>query len=121
MEIAPKNVLGDQLESCCSAPVTGFYRNGFCQTGEDDIGTHIACAEMTEEFLNFTKSRGNDLSTPIPMYNFPGLKPGDCWCLCILRWKEAYEAGVAPKLNLKATNIKALNFIDLEVLKEFEL
>jgi uncharacterized protein (DUF2237 family) len=115
-EVTPTNIYGEPLSSCCMSPLTGFYRNGKCQTGEDDAGTHIACAVLTKDFLDFTKSKGNDLSTPIPAYNFPGLKPGDKWCLCILRWKEALEAGVAPKLDINATNIKALEFVSFETL-----
>lgn len=109
-EEKPKNVYGDPLKTCCTSPMTGFYRNGKCQTGTDDRGTHITCAILTQEFLDFTKNKGNDLSTPNLAYNFPGLKAGDKWCLCILRWKEAHEAGFAPKLDLKATNIKALDY-----------
>jgi hypothetical protein len=99
--------------------MTGYYRNGFCQTGSDDRGTHVVCAEMTEEFLSYTKSKGNDLSTPIPAYNFPGLKPGDRWCLCIIRWLEAEKAGVAPKINLKSTNKKALEYTNLKMLEKY--
>lgn len=97
--------------------MTGFYRDGTCNTGPDDFGTHVVCAEMTADFLAFTKSKGNDLSTPRPAYNFPGLKPGDGWCLCALRWKEAYEAGVAPPVRLASTHKKALEFIELDVLQ----
>ncbi len=98
--------------------MTGFYRDGVCNTGPQDHGTHVVCAVMTEEFLQFTKSRGNDLSTPIPMYRFPGLKPGDGWCLCALRWKEAYDAGHAPPVILEATHEKALNYIEMDTLLE---
>lgn len=118
-ETSPTNIYGNPLQSCCTDPMTGFYRNGLCQTGSDDRGTHIVCAVLTKEFLDFTKSRGNDLSTPIPAYDFPGLKPGDKWCLCILRWKEAYDARVAPKLDLKATNSKALEYVSMEVLSSY--
>jgi len=118
---ATKNVLGTNLQSCCTDPVTGFYRNGFCQTGPEDYGTHVVCAEMTQAFLDFTKSRGNDLCTAIPAYNFPGLKPGDKWCLCALRWKEAYLAGFAPPVILAGTHEKALQYVDLEILKANEL
>ena len=116
-----KNVLGTKLKSCCTDPMTGFYRDGYCKTGAEDYGTHVVCAEMTEAFLTFTKSRGNDLSTPIPAYQFPGLKPGDKWCLCALRWKEAYEAGVAPPVVLERTHKKALEFIAIDALKAHEL
>lgn len=114
-----KNVLGGELESCSTQPMTGFYRDGCCNTGREDAGLHLVCAEMTDEFLDFSKSRGNDLSTPMPQYDFPGLVAGDRWCLCVLRWKEAYETGMAPLVNLKATHISALEFVDLEVLKEY--
>lgn len=116
-----KNVLGEPLQSCCTDPMTGFYRDGVCNTGPDDFGTHVVCAEMTAEFLSFTKSKGNDLSTPRPEYRFPGLKPGDGWCLCALRWKEAYEAGVAPPVRLASTHEKALEFVDLKVLKAHQV
>jgi uncharacterized protein len=111
-----KNVLGTQLKKCCDSPKTGFYRD--CHTGPQDHGTHVACAKVTKEFLEFTKTRGNDLMTPKPEWNFPGLKPGDKWCLCALRWLEAKKAGVAPELDLEATHEKMLEFADLKVLKE---
>jgi uncharacterized protein (DUF2237 family) len=117
--MAARNVLGGELESCSTQPMTGFYRDGCCNTGRDDAGLHLVCAEMTDEFLAFSKSRGNDLSTPMPHYDFPGLAAGDRWCLCVLRWKEAYEAGMAPLVNLRATHISTLEFVDLEVLKEY--
>lgn len=112
------NVFGQPLELCCENPKTGFYRDGFCNTGSIDLGTHVVCAEMTKEFLDYTKSKGNDLSTPNPIYDFPGLKPGDCWCLCALRWKEAYEAGVAPNVKLEATHDKALEYLTMNQLIE---
>ena len=112
------NVLGTPLECCCLRPLTGFYRDGFCNTGPDDHGLHIVCVQVTQDFLEFSKSRGNDLSTPHEDWGFPGLQPGDQWCLCALRWKEAYDAGVAPKIILEATNIKALDYVDLEILKK---
>ena len=112
------NVFGQPLELCCDNPKTGFYRDGFCNTGSIDLGTHVVCAEMTKEFLDYTKSKGNDLSTPNPIYDFPGLKPGDCWCLCALRWKEAYEAGVAPNVKLEATHDKALEYLTMDQLIE---
>lgn len=120
VEKQPLNVFNEPLQACCTDPMTGYYRNGFCQTGADDRGTHVVCAEMTAEFLAFTKSKGNDLSTPILAYNFPGLKPGDGWCLCILRWLEAEKAGVAPKINLKATNKKALEYTTLQLLEQYK-
>ena len=112
------NVFGQPLELCCDNPKTGFYRDGFCNTGSIDLGTHVVCAEMTKEFLDYTKSKGNDLSTPNPIYDFPGLKPGDCWCLCALRWKEAFEAGVAPNVKLEATHDKALEYLTMNQLIE---
>lgn len=113
----PKNVLGEPLRSCSTEPTTGFYRTGRCETGPDDTGRHVVCAEMTEAFLEFTKARGNDLSSPRPAMNFPGLKPGDRWCLCAARWKEALEAGVAPPVVLAATHQNALHGLDLTDLK----
>jgi uncharacterized protein (DUF2237 family) len=118
MSIAPLNVLGTALQKCCDSPKTGFYRDGFCHTGAEDRGTHVACATLTQEFLAFTKSRGNDLITPKPEWNFPGLKPGDKWCLCALRWIEAKKAGVAPPLDLAATHQKMLEFTSLKELKK---
>jgi len=114
-----KNVLGTPLQLCSALPRTGFYRNGFCQTGPDDRGTHTVCAVVTEDFLEFTLQRGNDLITPRPDYNFPGLNPGDRWCLCALRWEEARLAGVAPPLILDATHEKTLELIDRGVLERY--
>ncbi|MGY6744122.1 MAG: DUF2237 family protein [Cecembia sp.] len=114
-----KNVFGENLISCSTAPMTGFYRNGCCETGEDDLGTHTVCAVMTKEFLEFSLSRGNDLLTPRPEYLFPGLKPGDRWCLCASRWVEAYRAGSAPKVILEATHEKTLQYVPLEELVKF--
>jgi uncharacterized protein (DUF2237 family) len=114
-----KNVLGNDLESCSTNPLTGFYRDGCCNTGASDEGMHTVCAEVNEDFLRFSKLKGNDLSTPNAMFDFPGLKDGDRWCLCVLRWKEAFTAGMAPLVNLRATHISALEFIDLETLKEY--
>ena len=116
-----KNVFGNDLEICCEDPMTGFYRTGSCDTGPEDRGMHTVCVEITKEFLEFSKSVGNDLSTPIPMYSFPGLKPGDRWCVVMFRWIEAYEAGKAPRLYLKSTHISVLEFIDAEVLNEYSL
>jgi hypothetical protein len=110
------NILGGKLELCCSEPVTGFYRDGFCHTGPQDLGSHVVCAEMTEDFLEYTKSQGNDLSTPNPAFSFPGLKPGDRWCLCAARWKQAYEAGKAPKIIAESTHEKALQIVPEELL-----
>lgn len=114
-----KNVLGTNLETCSTQPMTGFYRDGCCNTGAEDTGLHTVCVEMTDDFLRFSKLKGNDLSTPIPAYDFPGLKEGDRWCLCVLRWKEAFQAGMAPLVNLRATHISALEFLDLEDLQEY--
>jgi uncharacterized protein (DUF2237 family) len=112
-----KNVLGQSLQQCGCNPMTGFYRDGFCETGARDLGSHTVCAVMTEEFLTFTKTRGNDLSTPAPHYNFPGLKSGDRWCLCVTRWKEAYDAGAAPPVLLEATHEKALEVASINELR----
>jgi len=116
-----KNVLGKSLEICCQSPVTGFYRNGSCDTGAEDFGLHVVCAQVTAEFLKYSKDKGNDLITPMPMYNFPGLKPGDKWCLCVSRWQEALEAVVAPPIVLASTHEKALKFVPLEVLQEHSI
>lgn len=113
----PKNVLGTELELCCTAPMTGFYRDGYCRTGKSDYGLHIVCAIMTAEFLEFSQKVGNDLSTPVPEYQFPGLNPGDQWCLCVQRWKEAFEAGCAPKVKLNATHMSSIEFVSLGDLK----
>lgn len=114
----PTNVLGTELQCCCRDPLTGFYRDGYCRTGADDRGLHTVCALMTEEFLEFSASAGNDLSTPMPEYGFPGLEAGDKWCLCVTRWKEAFEAGCAPAVLLEATHQSALEFVDLEDLRD---
>ena len=112
-----KNVLGTDLQIAGTNPLTGYYRDGFCSTGESDKGVHVIAATLTDDFLAFSKSQGNDLITPFPQYNFPGLKAGDCWCLCARRWKEALDAGVAPPVNLEATHEKALEFATIEELK----
>ena len=112
-----KNVLGTDLEMCSMDPLTGFYRDGCCNTGQGDFGLHLVCAEVTEEFLAFSKEVGNDLSTPNPMFEFPGLKPGDRWCLCAQRWKQALFAGVAPPVVLASTHISALEFVSIEELQ----
>jgi len=116
--MAGKNVLGGELASCSTDPLTGFYRDGCCNTGASDSGLHVICAKMTAEFLEFSRSRGNDLSTPNPMFRFPGLRPGDRWCLCAARWKEAYDAGKAPPVVLEASHISALEFASIEELQE---
>lgn len=113
-----RNVLGGPLQPCSFDPNTGFFRDGHCHTCAQDHGSHTVCAVLTAEFLAFSKSRGNDLTTPMPQYEFPGLKPGDQWCLCAGRWLEAYEAGKAPRVNLDATNESALTIIPLEALQE---
>ncbi len=117
----PKNVLGGELKSCCTDPMTGFYRDGFCKTGINDVGSHTVCVEATNEFLEFSKSRGNDLMTPRPEFNFPGVKDGDKWCLCATRWREALEAGVAPKVILEACHEASLRYVSLEDLKNHKL
>lgn len=111
------NVLGGRLEMCSMNPLTGFFRNGNCITGPLDEGRHTVCAVMTDAFLAFSKSRGNDLSTPMPEYAFPGLKPGDRWCLVALRWVEALEAGMAPRVVLKATHQSVLKYVEIDVLR----
>jgi len=116
-----KNVLGESLRPCSTDPVTGFYRTGRCQTGPEDRGQHVVCAEMTEAFLRFTRAQGNDLSTPRPEWNFPGLEPGDRWCLCAARWQEALDADVAPPVLLAATHESALDVLALDDLKAHAL
>lgn len=111
------NVLGGRLEPCSFDPVTGFYRDGCCHTGPGDHGLHTVCTVMTAEFLLFSRAMGNDLSTPVPEYQFPGLKPGDRWCLCVTRWMQALEAGCAPQVVLAATHISALEYVSLEDLQ----
>lgn len=117
----PMNVLGTDLRACCHEPRTGFYRDGTCRTGPGDHGLHVVCAEMTEEFLQFSRSRGNDLTTPVPELAFPGLLPGDRWCLCVTRWQEALEAGCAPAVVLEATHVSALEFVTLEELRAHQV
>ena len=121
MEKEIKNVLGTELRPCCKDPMTGFYRDGFCKTGEQDVGTHVVCAIMTDDFLKYTKAKGNDLSTPRPEWQFPGLKVGDQWCLCVSRWKEAEKVGKAPQVVLEATHEKALNYVNFETLLEYKV
>ena len=112
-----KNVFGEPLRTCSDRPLTGFYRTGCCHTGAEDLGLHTVCVEVTAEFLAFSKARGNDLSTPQPDFGFPGLEPGDRWCLCAARWREAFEAGRAPRVILSATHEATLQIVDLEDLK----
>lgn len=114
-----KNVLGTDLQSCCTDPMTGWFRDGVCRTGLNDHGLHLVCVQITEEFLAFSKKAGNDLSTPIPEYEFPGLVPGDRWCLCVLRWKEAFESGMAPKVVLESTHMSTIEFVELEALQKY--
>ena len=115
------NIFRETIEECSCDPLTGFFRTGCCDTSDRDHGSHTVCALITEDFLQFRISRGNDLSTPVPQYNFPGLKEGDKWCLCANRWLEAYEADSAPAIIAKATNIKAQEIIPLELIKEFAI
>ena len=110
------NVFGEALLTCGTAPITGAYRNGCCDTGPFDTGTHTVCAVVTDEFLQFSKSKGNDLTRAYPQYNFPGLVDGDTWCLCVSRWLEAYKAGVAPPVVLEACHLNTLDYVSLEVL-----
>ncbi len=112
-----RNVFGEPLQPCSAAPLTGFFRNGCCDTSAEDVGSHTVCAVMTDAFLRFSKSRGNDLSTPLPEFGFPGLKAGDRWCLCAPRWREAFEAGQAPLVVLRATHQGALDYCALDDLK----
>jgi len=117
----PKNVLGEELQPCCFDPLTGYYRDGFCKTGGGDYGVHTVCAVMTDEFLEFSRLAGNDLSTPLPQYQFPGLKSGDRWCLCVQRWTEALRAGFAPRVVLESTHMSSLEFASLEDLKAYSV
>ena len=119
--MAHKNVLGGELESCCSSPMTGYFRDGHCRTDDSDQGSHTVCARMTEEFLAFSKRTGNDLSTPHPEFGFSGLKPGDKWCVCVSRWEDAFLAGVAPRIVLGATHERALDVVELAELKAHAL
>ena len=112
-----ENVFGEPLEPCSFEPMTGFYRDGCCETGPEDAGRHVVCASVTAEFLEFSRTRGNDLMTPRPEFGFPGLRPGDRWCLCVLRWREALEADAVPRVVLRATHRRALDHVALEDLK----
>jgi uncharacterized protein (DUF2237 family) len=116
-----RNVFGEPLSPCSRQPLTGFYRDGCCGTGVEDFGRHVVCARVTQDFLDYTAAQGNDLQTPRPQFGFDGLKPGDQWCLCAERWKEAWEAGVAPPVVLEATHALALEHIDLDTLKAHAL
>jgi hypothetical protein len=115
----PRNVLGGELKSCCTDPMTGFYRDGYCRTGADDHGRHTVCIVATDEFLAYSRSAGNDLSTPMPQYDFPGVKDGDKWCLCVTRWQKALEDDMAPLVDLEATHESALQVVRFEDLKEY--
>ena len=116
---ADRNVLGGELDECGADPLTGFYRDGCCTSGAEDLGNHTVCAVVTREFLEHQKSVGNDLSTPRPQYHFPGLDPGDRWCVVALRWLQAHEEGVAPPVVLSATNVRSLSIVPLEVLQQY--
>jgi len=118
--LSEKNVMGGLLALHCTSPQTGFYRDGYCRTGEADVGTHVIAAIITDEFLKFTKSQGNDRQTPLPLYGFPGLKAGDRWCLCVLRWEQALQPGVAPSLVLESCHEKALEYVNLETLERYQ-
>jgi uncharacterized protein (DUF2237 family) len=119
IQVRPRNVLGGELQSCCIAPVTGFYRDGFCRVDLQDYGVHAVCAVMTDEFLEFSRAMGNDLSTPRPEFGFPGLKAGDKWCLCANRWAEAYQAGAAPHVLLESTHEAALEVVPMSALTRY--
>ena len=116
-----RNVLGEALQTCCTSPMTGYYRDGKCNTGGGDYGAHVICAQVTQEFLEFSKARGNDLSTPVPAFDFPGLKPGDRWCLCASRWKEALDNGMAPPIVLASTHASALEYVSMSELKQYAI
>lgn len=113
------NVFGETLESCSENPLTGFFRDGCCNTNAQDAGSHTVCVALTQEFLEYSRFRGNDLSTPMPQYGFPGLQPGDLWCLCAARWLEAYHHGMAPKVYLRRTHRRALDIVPLDVLRKY--
>jgi hypothetical protein len=116
-----RNVFGEPLQSCSDRPLTGFYRTGCCHTGPEDLGVHTVCVQVTAEFLAYSKAKGNDLSTPMPDYGFPGLSPGDRWCLCAARWREAFQAGKAPHVILGATHEATLELVELADLKRYAL
>jgi uncharacterized protein len=113
------NVFGEEISSCSDRPKTGFFRDGCCNTSDDDVGSHTVCVEVTKDFLEFSRFRGNDLSTPRPEFQFPGLKPGDRWCLCAARWLEAQQQGMAPRVVLRGTHERALDIVSLDLLKKF--
>ena len=119
--LVEKNIFGEPLEICCTSPMTGYFRDGLCRTISEDTGTHTVCAVMTDEFLKFSASMGNDLITPMPYYQFPGLKAGDKWCLCVSRWIQAHKAGKAPMLILEATHEKTLDYTELNTLVKYAL
>ncbi len=119
LNVLDVNVLGTPLACCGTEPMTGFYRDGYCRTGPNDLGSHVVAAVVTRAFLDFTRAQGNDLETARPAYGFPGLKPGDRWCLCAMRWKAAEAAGMAPPVRLEATHAKALELIPLETLTRY--
>lgn len=121
METDNRNVLGEKLRVCCLVTMTGFARDGSCRTETMDTGVHVVCAQVTAEFLEYTKAQGNDLSTPMGAYGFLGLKPGDRWCLCATRWREALTAGMAPPIDLSATHAKMLEYVPIEVLREYAI
>lgn len=115
------NVFGERIETCSDQPLTGFFRDGCCNTSDQDLGSHTVCVRVTREFLEFSRFRGNDLSTPMPEFGFPGLKAGDRWCLCAARWLEAHEAGMAPRVFLRSTHQRALEIVPLELLRSFAI
>ena len=115
------NVFGENIETCSENPIAGFFRDGCCNTSDEDLGSHTVCVEVTREFLEFSRFKGNDLSTPILEFEFPGLQPGDRWCLCAARWLEAHEAGRAPRVILKSTHQRALEVVPLSVLRDFAI
>ena len=121
MSTDARNALGEPLELCSLSPNTGYLRDGHCRTRPDDLGSHVVCAQVTDEFLAFTGGQGNDLSTPVPAHDFPGLKNGDRWCLCAMRWLEAHEAGVAPPVFLQATHERVLELVPLDLLLPYAL
>jgi len=115
----PVNVFGEKLKICGVDPITGFYRDGVCNTCKDDLGSHTVCIETSMDFLEYSKSKGNDLSTPVPAFNFKGLSPGDSWCVCAGRWLEAQKNGMAPRLHLQSTHIRALEIVPIALLKKY--
>lgn len=113
------NVYEEPLEDCCDNPVTGFFRDGCCNTADEDLGMHTVCVELTDEFLTFSQRMGNDLITPRPEFEFPGLKAGDRWCLCASRWLQAHQAGVAPKVHIRSTHLRTLEIVDIQLLRQY--